>query len=368
MMGWNAWPSFAINGADSDDLIRRTADGMVANGLLAAGYQYVGLDDKWASGRDANGNLVADPVKYPFGIPALVAYVHGKGLKFGIYAEGGSPGCGGGLGSYGHERQDAALFVSWGVDLVKWDVSCSMVISPQDSARLMATVLNPAGVVLTTGTGDYDSAYWFAGVGAQSARIGPDMIFGAGINTWDHMSSAFTSESLISQYGGPNHWLDLDCMMVGEGGLTDTEARTNMSLWAIQAAPLLLGLDVRTGAPSVATLAILTNSDVIAVDQDRLGITGVKVSSAACGSSTCEVWAKPLDGGACALALFNRDTASHDITANFSSLAAAFPACGSGPYTTTRDLWTHAGLGTLATSYTATAVPGHGVAMIRVAP
>ena len=367
MMGWNAWPSFAINDADSDDLVRRTADGMVSNGLLAAGYQYVGLDDKWASGRDANGNLVADPAKYPFGIPALVAYVHSKGLKFGIYGKPG--GCGAVFGNGIHEQQDAALFVSWGVDLVKWDVSCStMMISQQESARLLATVLNPAGVVLTTGTGDYDSAYWFAGAGAQSARIGIDMTFGAGINTWDHMSSAFSSESLIAQYGGPNHWLDLDCMLVGEGGLTDTEARANLSLWAIQAAPLLLGLDVRPGAPSSATLAILTNSDVIAVDQDRLGITGAKVSSAACGSATCEVWAKPLDGGACALALFNRDTASHDITASFASVAAAFPACGLGPYTTTRDLWAHASLGTLTISYTATAVPGHGVSMIRVTP
>ena len=367
MMGLNTWAYYGFDATDA--LVRSIADGMVNYGMLSAGYVYLGIDDGWfdSSGRNVDGSLKYDATKFPNGMAALVSYVHGKGLKFGIYASGGTSTCGGySQGSYGYEQRDAGLFASWGVDLLKLDLSCNKVIS--DAAETLAWVraIQSSGrdIVLTTGSGTSPNASWLSAVQAQSGRICADIVA-----SWASVSLRFTANSGISQFGGPNHWLDLDALMVGYPPVTNTEGRTAMSLWAIQAAPLIIGTDMEDGSnPSAFTLATLTNSDVIAVDQDALGFIGLQVSSVACGSATCQVWAKQLTGtNTCAIALFNLDSAAHDVTAIFSTVAATVPACGTGPYSTTKDLWSGTSLGTLTGSYTATSLAAHGSAVIRVA-
>jgi len=305
---------------------------------------------------------------------ALGTYIHGKGLKYGLYSMAGGDCIGLIPGSYDYEGRDAALFAAWGVDLLKYDETCNPQAPSEVEAMQMRKALDSTGrdIVLTSGSGGPYDAIWGYASGAQSVRISGDLVPAS----WTLLLTAFTSFSVVQggyapvyAYGGPNHWLDLDCLVTGAPGITDDEGRTSMALWSIQAAPLLIGADVRTAStPSGTTIATLTNADVIGVDQDALGIIGLQVSSVVCGSATCQVWAKPLSGGACAIGLFNLDSGAHDITGTFSAVAAVFPACGTGPYTTTRDLWAHSSLGTLTTSYTATAVPAHGVAMIRVAP
>lgn len=387
-MGFNFWTFFEFNGTNqTDQMTRDIAAGMVNYGLNTAGYQYVGLDAFWQQGRDPNTRKFVPNAAFP-DMPGLIAYVHGLGLKFGIYESAWPLGCGSEVGAYGYEGIDAAQFAAWGVDLLKLDTSCNSGVAPSGvpgdevmtvaaATQRMSRAIAASGrnILLTTGCGggcssqgtgfhvgvEYNSFY---ANGGKTVRIGPDMA----PNTWARLLNAFTNSAGIAQLGGPDHWLDQDAMLTGEG-VTDTEGQTSISLWAIQAAPLLFGADVRVAsAPSVATIASLTNSDVIAVDQDALGISGVQVSSLTCGGATCQVWAKPLTGThTCSIALFNLDSASHSITATFSVVAAVFPVCGSGPYATTRDLWAHSSLGTLTTNYTAT-VPSHGVAMIKIAP
>lgn len=384
MMGINTFPYYNFSIGLSETIVKDIADGMVSHGLLAAGYNYLGTDGgdgPLSATRDINGDLRAIPSSFPSGVAALVSYVHGKGLKFGGYA-GIEAGC-----EHYVCTRDVLKYVYWGYDLVKYDLSGPHTDPDSSIVMRFATALRAAGsgIVLTEGVGSMTSAYFMSAVGAQSARIGPDSSLPVAIyynpdspSWWDSIVNiAFAAKD--TTLGGPNHWYDLDCMITGLPSLaytgktvsaaTDDEGRSSMAINALQAAPLLIAADMRASvSPSSTTLATLTNSDVIAVDQDTLGIIGKQVSSLVCGSKTCQVWAKPLSGGSCAIGLFNLDSVAHDITATFATVAGVFPACGSGPYTTTRDLGTHTSLGTLITSYVATAVPPHGVVMIRVAP
>jgi alpha-galactosidase len=367
-MQWNEWPVFGCSG-ESAATIEAIADGIVYYGLNTAGYEYVGVDDCWMlATRGPDGNLQPNPGYFPQGMAAVAAYVHADGLKFGMYLSAGTSSCEGMAGSYGYEYQDAALMANYGADLIKWDAACNT----PDAATKTSPTLRIAKAIAATGrsmllTAGDDEYFALGASGAQTMRIGPDMT----PTTWAQMLNAFTANSGIANYNGPGNWLDLDCLMTGDSGITDTQGQTSFAIWAIQGAPLVLGADLRqSSSPDAATIATLTNTDIIAVDQDALGIAGTEVSSVSCGSYTCQVWVKPLSGtNTCAIAMFNLDTAgAHDITATFSTIAAAYPQCGSGPYTTTRDLWAHSSLGTLTTSYTATSVPAYGNAMIKVAP
>jgi alpha-galactosidase len=366
-MGWNQWPAFDYYGNGSEAVIKAIADAIVYYGLNADGYQYVSIDEGWEqSTRDANGNLQVNTTKYPDGMAAVAAYVHNDGLLFGAYLSGGTTDCTGNPGSFGHEYQDATLIASWGSDLLKYDVSCNVPI-PQVVVATMARALQATSrpILYATGTGTFQSAFQFYAQGAQDARIGNDMApITAG---WGKVVHAFTNELGLAGYGGPNHWLDEDTLMVGPS-LTTAEDQANFSLWAIQAAPLTIGADIRVASsPSAATLATLGNTYVIAVDQDALGVVGTQWSSVNCGSATCQVWVKQLTGSAWAIAFFNLDSGSHTISITWSALHAvnsAFPTSG---FTTTMDLWAQSSLGTLSSGYAPT-VSGYGVSMIRVAP
>jgi alpha-galactosidase len=361
--------------------------------MQAAGYRYVNVDEGWKqSSRDSNGNLQASTsflTTYPT-MSALASYVHNLGYKFGLYVTEGTTACvGSSAPSAGYEYQDANLLSSWGIDFLKID-ECNGMAYDSDpnvwasassnylyqavwglwSAALRSTGRQIFNYIASGPVGTV-SAQWASQAGGNMWRIGPDI--GYQWSTVDPYFDLLATAGLAGQAGPTKGWNDPDALIVGNVNLTDTQGQTQMSLWAINAAPLISSVDLTT--LSANSLATLTNSEVIAVDQDPFGAQGVRISKTACGSGSstgnnyCEVWAKQLTGtNTCAIGLFNRSGTAQSITATFATIAASIPACGSGPYTTTRDLWAHASLGTLTTSYTASSIPAYGSVMIKVAP
>ncbi|MCO5967811.1 glycoside hydrolase family 27 protein [Actinoallomurus soli] len=359
-MGWNDWNAYGCN--VSEQLVEQTALAMHNDGLQAAGYQYVNMDDCWmASSRDGSGNLVANSSKFPHGIAAVASYVHSLGLKFGIYEDAGTATCAGYPGSYGHERQDATLFASWGVDYVKYDW-CNIPFgdfsgqSHQQVAKTLYTRMRDA--LSATGRpivfsmcngwdGSVQPATW-AGPVANLWRTTSDIQ-----PNFNSMLSNFHNTVGLASYAGPGAWNDPDMLEIGNG-MSATEDRAHFSLWAEMAAPLIEGGNLVNA--SSTTLSILTNRAVIAVDQDSLGRPGTQVSS----SGGHDVLARPLAGGDVSVVLFN-ETGS---TATISTTAAAVGKSGASSYTLT-DLWSG---GTSTTTGTISAsVPAHGAVMYRVA-
>jgi alpha-galactosidase len=361
-MGWNSWNTFGCN--IDEDLIKGVADTFVSSGMQAAGYEYVNVDDCWMDGRDDSGALRWNASKFPSGIPALAEYVHAKGLKLGIYETPNTLTCVGlyggighdvAVGSLGHETTDAQTFASWGVDYLKYDL-CQ---GQRDGFAVMRDALRATGrpifYSINPGNGQNDlcppsTCSLDLPAVANMWRIGFDI----GPN-WGSVTRLLDENADLDAYAAPGHWNDPDMMEVGNG-LNDTEGRAHFSLWAIMAAPLIAGNDIRN--MSAATKATLTNSEVIAVDQDPRGVQGRRVASP---GQNLEVWSKPLSGAnARAVALFNRGDASASITVQWSALG--LPAGGAS----VRDLWAHDDLGTFQDSFTAAAVPSHGVVMLKV--
>jgi alpha-galactosidase len=337
---------------------------MVSSGMQAAGYQYVNLDDCWMNGRDSGGNVQWNASKFPSGIPALASYVHGKGLKIGIYETPNTKTCVGiygginpsvAVGSLGHETADAKTFASWGIDFLKYDLCqgqrsafATMRDALRSSGRSIVYSINPGN-----GSGDLcppNSCSLNLVSIANMWRIGFD------INaSWASVMSLVDQDAALSSYAGPGHWNDPDMLEVGNG-LSANEDRSHFSMWAMLAAPLLAGNDIRS--MSSATRTVLTNTDVIAVDQDPLGAQGKLIATPA---TNLQVWSKTLAGtNARAVALLNRTSGNASITVQWTTLG--LPA-GSA---TVRDLWNHMDLGTIANAYTATAIPSHGVVMLAV--
>jgi len=361
-MGWNSWNTFQCS--INETLIRGVADTFVSSGMAAAGYQYVNLDDCWMNGRDATGKLQWDATKFPAGIPALAAYVHGKGLKLGIYESANTATCVGlyggintaiAVGSLNHEAQDAQTFASWGVDFLKYDLCAGSRASLTTMGNAVRATGRPIAFSINPGNGTNDlqpptAAGWNYGTVANMWRIGFD------INaSWTSVLSLIDIDAPLARFASPGHWNDPDMLEVGKG-LTADEDRSHFSMWAMLAAPLIAGNDIRS--MSAGTQAILTNAEVIAVDQDPLGMQGQIVATP---GTNLQVWARPLAGtNTRAVALFNRGTAPASITVQWTNIG--LPAGNA----TVRDLWQHADLGTSNNSYTAAAVPAHGVAMLKI--
>jgi alpha-galactosidase len=354
-MGFNDWNAF---GCDvSQALIEQTADFFVSSGMKDAGYEYVNIDDCWMTHeRDANGRLVPDPAKFPDGIAGTAAYVHAKGLKLGIYEDAGTATCAGFPGSLGHEAIDAQTFADWGVDYLKYD-NCNNAGSTtkeQYIARYsaMRDALAAAGrpiVYSICEWGVNEPWTWAADVGNLWRTTGDIS------DNWGSLKSLVAQNAPLAASAKPGAWNDPDMLEVGNGGMTDTEYRSHFSLWAVMAAPLLAGTDLREATP--ATMAIYLNEDVIAVDQDPLGMQGEVVQS----DGTHMVFAKPLAGGDVAVALFN----SGDAPATLSTTARQV-GLHRAPAYAIDDLWadrTTESAGTIAAS-----VPAHGTAMYRVSP
>src|SRR2546430_2685109 len=271
-MGWNDWNAFGCNVSES--LVQATADAMVSSGMKAAGYQYVNIDDCWmASARNASGHLVPDPNKFPHGISGVAAYVHGKGLKLGIYESAGTATCAGFPGSLNHERVDAADFAAWGVDYLKYDNCNNQGVDYQTRYNAMRDALAATGrpIVYSLCEWGLENVWtWGAGTGNLWRTTGDiQASFGS-------MLSIFHSNVGLAPYAGPGGWNDPDMLEVGNG-MSFTENRAEFSLWAEMAAPLISGTDLRSA--SQATLSLYLNSDVIAVDQDSLGRQGTQGSS-----------------------------------------------------------------------------------------
>lgn len=359
-MGWNSWNLFAGRVSDKD--VRAAADAMISSGMKDAGYIYVNIDDTWQGERDAQGNIHANS-KFP-DMKGLADYVHSKGLKIGIYSGPGEKTCAKYAGSLGHEEQDAKTWAAWGIDYLKYDL-CSyrqnmMAAAPNDPAKQtqmmkdayerMHKALQATGrpIVYSFCQYGWDAVWeWGPSLGANLWRTTGD------INaTWDRMTLIGFSQAGLSKYAGPGHWNDPDMLEVGNGKLTLDENRLHMSLWAMLAAPLLAGNDLSKMPPETAS--ILTNRDVIAIDQDPLGKQGDRVSAV----GPVEIWDKPLQGGAKAVALFNRDDTAMPVTLKLSDV-------GFGSGAKAHDIWAAKDIGKLQGSYTVT-VPRHGVVLLRL--
>uniref|UniRef100_UPI0018D1C390 NPCBM/NEW2 domain-containing protein n=1 Tax=Streptomyces clavuligerus TaxID=1901 RepID=UPI0018D1C390 len=351
-MGFNNWNSTGC--AIDEKMIRDTADLFVSTGLKAAGYEYVNVDDCWAAERrDAGGRLTHHPVRFPSGIKALADYVHSKGLKFGIYTSAGTQTCAKTMpGSLDHEETDARTFAEWGVDYLKYD-NCNNQNRPAlERYTKMRDALRATGRPILYSIcewGQNKPWEWGRDVGHLWRTTGD-------INdSWQSMLGLFKANAPLARYAGPGHWNDPDMLEVGNGGMTDTEYRSHFSLWSVMAAPLLIGTDLRKATPG--TLDILADREVIAVDQDPLGVQATVVRSA----NGHWVLAKPLANGDLAVALFNETEQSAAIA----TTAAELGLPKRSGYAI-RDLWQK------NTSHTAGAIgatlPAHATALFRITP
>ena len=346
-MGWNSWNKFGCN--VSDKLIHEMADAMISSGMQAAGYQYVNIDDCWQVSRDAQGTIVADPARFPSGIKALADYVHSKGLKLGIYTDAGTGTCEKRPGSLNHEVQDAKTYASWGIDYVKIDWCNAEGLDPEVQYAKLRDALAQSGRPIVFSICNWGvKAPWRWGPATGNLwRTTGDIN-----DTYDRMSLIGFGQNGLEKFAGPGHWNDPDMLEVGNGGMKRDEYRTHMALWALLAAPLLAGNDLRSMSPE--TKDLLTNSEVIAVDQDSKGVQGHRVWE----EGPLEIWAKPLADGSHAVGLFNRSEAPIKMTLDFKTIGA--PASAK-----LRDLLDHKDLGTFQNSYSAE-VPTHGVVLVKV--
>ncbi|MGB9467162.1 MAG: glycoside hydrolase family 27 protein [Candidatus Acidiferrum sp.] len=357
-MGWNSWNHFAEK--IDDATVRAQADAMISSGMRDAGYLYINIDDTWEAERDAQGIIHANS-KFP-DMKALADYVHAKGLKLGIYSSPGPKTCAGFEGSYGHEEQDAQTYAAWGIDYLKYDL-CSFdkkmeaAGSPEAAHKLMLdayTKMHKA--LLKTGRpivfslcqyGANAVWRWGASVGGNSWRTTGDIS-----DNYSRMTEIGFGQAGLAKYAGPGHWNDPDMLEVGNGGMNIEEYRTHMSLWALLAAPLLAGNDLSTMKPE--TIAILTNREVLAIDQDTLGKQADRVRA----EGSREIWARPLADGSKAVGIFNRFDWPQSIEISFREF-------GFKGGVKARDIWAAKDLGTLPGSYKAR-VPPHGVVLLRV--
>jgi alpha-galactosidase len=364
-MGWNSWNKFACD--VSEDMIRSMADAMVKSGMKDAGYEYVNIDDCWQVSRDASGNIVADPQRFPHGMKAVGDYIHSLGLKFGVYSDAGSKTCAGRPGGLGHEYQDALRYAAWGVDYLKYDWCNTTTQDAKASYANIRAALDASGRAIVLSICEWGTAkpwLWGKEVGGNLWRTTGDISDKwAGQAKWpdgsccsNGMLAIVDQQVGLQSYAGPGHWNDPDMLEVGNGGMSDNEYRAHFSLWAMLAAPLIAGNDLRDMRPEIHD--ILTNKEVIAVDQDSLGREGERVWK----NGDLEVWAKQLRDGSRAVILLNRGSVEAEISANWEDLG--YPSRVSA---SVRDLWQHKDLGKFTGKFSAP-VTSHGVVMVTVRP
>jgi alpha-galactosidase len=363
-MGWNSWNFFAEKVTDQD--IRNAADQMVATGMKDAGYVYINIDDTWEGDRDADGLLHSNS-KFP-DMKALADYVHSKGLKLGIYSSPGPKTCAGFAASLDHEVQDAQMYASWGIDYLKYDL-CSFreavmrVQAPDDKAaqmklmiaayKKMDDALKATGrpIVYSFCQYGWDAVWeWGPSVGANLWRTTGDIQA-----NWNSVYTILNEQAGLAKYAGPGHWNDPDMLEVGNGRLTLAENRTHFSMWAMLAAPLLAGNDLPNMKPEVK--AILTNPDVIAIDQDRLGREGTHAYS----DGEVDVWTRHLEGGALAIAVLNAGSerySTHPFHLDLARLGLHGPLKA-------KNLWT--GEEVTLTDEMPLEIPTHDILLVRIA-
>ena len=368
-MGWNSWNKF--QGDINEDLIRQMAGAMATNGMKEAGYQYINIDDCWQGERGPRGFIHPNPQKFPSGMKALAEYVHSKGLKFGIYSDAGAKTCGGYAGSRGHEYQDALTYAHWGVDYLKYDWCGCGDLNAAGAYTTMRDALYAAGrpIVFSICEWGQNKPWLWAPATGNSWRTTTDITSCfdcvADYKTWHAWGvlQILDAQKPLREYAGPGHWNDPDMLEVGNG-MGVNEDRAHFSMWCMLAAPLICGNDLR--AMSSETLGILENKDVIAVDQDPLGIEGFAYST----NRNVEFWFKPLSGGQWAFCALNRGTTprkisfdwkKEDVSDDFSKRDAHFDTT----VYSLRNLWSEQSAGSTRRALEAE-IPGHDVLMLRL--
>lgn len=336
-MGFNNWNSTHCRAEFDEAMIRGIADKFISLGLRDAGYQYVNIDDCWANWqRDKDGHLQPNPKRFPSGIAALADYIHKRGLKFGLYSSAGTSTCEplqedrGFPGGLGHEKDDAKTFASWHVDYLKYDNCNNQKLDAHKRYTDMAEALRNSGRKIFFSMCEWGENKPWLWAGKEPVDAGSWRTTGDITDTYASMLKIFKENVVLDQYASLGHWNDPDMLEVGNGGMTDVEYRSHFSLWSIMASPLLIGTDLRTIKPDA--LKILLNKEVIAIDQDPLGVQGKQVRDA----GGIHVIVKPLKDGSRAVAVFNEGDKAQSVTVP----AAEIGLKAGGSYTM-RDLWAH---------------------------
>jgi alpha-galactosidase len=347
-MGWNSWNHFA--GRIDDKTVRAQADAMVSSGLKDAGYVYINIDDTWEGKRDANGFIQSNE-KFP-DMKALADYVHGKGLRLGIYSSPAEKTCAGYEGTAAHYEQDAQVFARWGIDYLKYDWCQSS--GTLDEMTIAYTRMHEAlmktgrPIVLSLCEYGWNRVWvWGPSVGGNLWRTTGDIT-----DEYRVMAEIGFNQNGLEKFAGPGHWNDPDMLEVGNGGMNEDEYRTHMSLWAMLAAPLIAGNDLTKMTPY--TVEMLTNREVLDVDQDPLGKQGFRVAQ----EGPFEIWMKPMADGSKIVGLFNRQRTTEQMSVNFSQIGLRGPA-------TVRNLWLKKDLGVVHDTFRAY-VPRHGVVLVKI--
>ena len=368
-MGWNSWNTFYNH--ISEKVVRETADAMVANGMRDAGYIYIVIDDTWSlRERNADGNMVPDPEKFPGGMKALGDYLHSKGFKLGIYSCAGMKTCGGYPGSWGHEFQDARAFASWGVDYLKYDWCDHGTADARDAYKRMSDALRAAGrpvVFSLCEWGQNKPWEWAEPIGHLWRTTGDIYDSYDGRKGWESGWKLLLNQQYdlvpatgpdgLAKYAGPGHWNDPDMLEVGNEGLSLAESRAHFSFWCMLAAPLMAGNDVRNMTPEIRD--ILTDKEVVAINQDATGKQGFRALSEP--ATQTEIWVKELSNKEWAVCMLNTGTTAADLTVHWNRLWTI-----QGNYSV-RDVWAKKTVGDNSKPYT-TKVGSHDVVLFRLTP
>lgn len=370
-MGWNSWNTFETH--IDEKLVKETADIMVASGMAAAGYNYIVLDDGWMTReRDKDGNLVPDPIKFPSGMKALIEYVHSKGLKFGLYNCAGTKTCAGYPGTRGYEYQDARFYASLNIDFLKYDWCNTQGITAKEAYTTMSNALKTAGKPIVFSLcewGDNQPWEWGEPIG-NLWRVSGDIYpcfdcehkHPENWSSWGVMKIVEMRKD-IRKYSGPDHWNDFDMLEVGNG-MTFAEDKSHFTMWSMLASPLIAGNDFRKMTKE--TLSILTNKEIIAINQDKLGIQAFRYSS----EDGIETWVKPLSDGNWAITFLNRSDVTKKINFDFKkhiikdadfNLEANFEK----QTFKIKDLWKNKELGTTKKAFT-TEIGSHDVVVLKL--
>lgn len=369
-MGWNSWNTFASN--INEKVVREMAEEMVKNGMRDAGYTYIVIDDCWAmKERDPDGFLVADPIKFPSGMKALGDFLHGKGFKFGIYSCAGTKTCGGYPGSQGHEYQDARTWASWGVDYLKYDWCYTATRNAKEAYTTMRDALFAAKRPVVFSICEWGNSKpweWAADVGHLWRTTGDITDCYDCTQRWERgwkvivdlqyslVQPADGQGNGIGQFAGPGHWNDPDMLEVGNEGLTFAESRGHFAMWAILAAPLMAGNDVRHASPEIR--ALMTDKEAIAINQDSAGKEGWRYRA----ETGREIWVRPLANGEWAVALLNSGPVAADLSIDFPAMWFF------GGKMAVRDVWAKKDLPDTTEKKLTVRVESHDVALFRLKP
>jgi alpha-galactosidase len=356
-MGWNSWNAFDLN--INSKIVMLVADSMVSKGLASVGYQYIVIDDGWQIGRDKNGKIIADSIRFPEGIKYLADYIHSRGLKFGIYTCCGTKTCGGRPGSFGYETIDANTYAEWGVDYVKEDWCNTDGLDTRTQYRIMSDALKATGrpMLLSLCEWGISSPWeWGKGIGAMWRTTNDIQDCFDCVRNWGGMGYTQILEKNVNlaPFAGPGYWNDPDMLEVGNKALTPTECRSHFAMWCMLAAPLIAGNNITTMNDTIKD--ILTAPEIIALDQDSLGIQGTRIRN----NSGLQVWQKPLKDGSIAVALLNLTNISASMDVTLEELGFKKDVTSS-----VRDLWNRRDLETITDTFK-TKVEPHGVVVVKI--